>query len=67
MSEPRLALARADVEKTLRPVERATMLPPAAFADPAVLDWELDSCFAAGSVSGMRRASRSPAATSRAR
>ena len=45
MPEPRLALARADVEKTLRPVERATMLPPAAFADPAVLDWELDSLF----------------------
>ena len=26
-------------------VERATMLPPAAFADPGVLDWELDNIF----------------------
>ena len=29
----------------LQPVERATMLPPAAFADQGVLDWELDQIF----------------------
>ena len=33
---------RATSRVTLQPVERATMLPPAAFVDPAVLDWELD-------------------------
>jgi Rieske 2Fe-2S family protein len=40
-----LGLDSRDVERTLQPVERATMLPPAAFADPAVLDWELDNLF----------------------
>ena len=34
-----------DVALTQRPVERATMLPPAAFVDPDVLEWELDQLF----------------------
>ncbi len=34
-----------DVELTLRPVERATMLPPAAFTDESVLAWEIDNLF----------------------
>jgi Rieske 2Fe-2S family protein len=29
----------------MAPVERATMLPPAAFTDPAVLAWEVDEIF----------------------
>ena len=39
---PALPLDSAQVSETLRPLEQATMLPPAAFTDPAVLDWELD-------------------------
>ncbi len=42
---PRLPLDPADVGRTMVPVERATMLPPAAFTDPAVLDWELEHIF----------------------
>src|SRR5690348_1462605 len=34
-----------EIEATLRPVERATMLPPRAFVDPGVLDWELETIF----------------------
>jgi Rieske 2Fe-2S family protein len=41
----RLELDRRDIEATLRPVERASMLPPAAFADQSVLDWEIDNLF----------------------
>ncbi|HET6831601.1 MAG TPA: aromatic ring-hydroxylating dioxygenase subunit alpha [Solirubrobacterales bacterium] len=41
----RLELDRAGVEATLRPLERASMLPPAAFADPAVLAWEVEHLF----------------------
>ena len=37
-----LGLDPRDVALTQQPVERATMLPPAAFADPSVLEWELD-------------------------
>ena len=33
------------VDATLEPLERASMLPPAAFTDPSVLDWELDQLF----------------------
>ena len=40
-----LPLDARDVELTLQPVERATMLPPAAFVDQAVLDWEVDEIF----------------------
>ena len=41
----KLALDPRDVELTLQPVERATMLPPAAFADESVLAWEIDNIF----------------------
>ncbi len=41
----KLALDPRDVELTLQPVERATMLPPAAFADETVLSWEMDNIF----------------------
>jgi Rieske 2Fe-2S family protein len=40
-----LHLDPADVRATLQPVERASMLPPAAFVDPAVLEWEIDNVF----------------------
>ena len=40
-----LDLDPRDVELTLAPLERAFMLPPAAFADPAVLGWELEHLF----------------------
>ena len=40
-----LPLDPRDVERTLAPVERATMLPPAAFTDQAVFDWEIDEIF----------------------
>lgn len=42
----RLPLDPAQVAETMRPLEQATMLPPAAFTDPAVLDWELENVFA---------------------
>ena len=41
----KLALDPDDVELTLKPVERATMLPPAAFTDESVLAWEIDNLF----------------------
>jgi glycine betaine catabolism A len=44
-TELQLQLDRADVEATLEPVERATMLPPRAFVDPGVFDWELERIF----------------------
>ncbi len=40
-----LPLDPDEVARTLAPVERASMLPPRAFADQSVLDWELDSIF----------------------
>ena len=44
-SDAALDLAPDAVARTLRPLERATMLPPAAFADPAVLAWEVENLF----------------------
>ena len=44
-SSTSLPLDPRDVALTQRPVERASMLPPAAFVDPDVLDWELDQLF----------------------
>jgi Rieske 2Fe-2S family protein len=41
----KLGLDPRDVELTLQPVERATMLPPAAFTDESVLSWEIDNLF----------------------
>jgi Rieske 2Fe-2S family protein len=43
-----LRLDPVQVEATLAPLERATMLPPSAFTDPSVLGWELESVFADG-------------------
>jgi glycine betaine catabolism A len=45
---PALPLDSAQVSETLRPLEQATMLPPAAFTDPAVLAWELENLFCDG-------------------
>ncbi len=42
---PSLDLDPRDVALTQQPVERATMLPPAAFVSQGVLDWELDQIF----------------------
>jgi carnitine monooxygenase subunit len=42
---PELRLDPEQVEATLEPLERATMLPPSAFTDPSVLAWELDGLF----------------------
>jgi Rieske 2Fe-2S family protein len=44
-SAPSLDLDPRDVARTQQPVERASMLPPAAFVDPGVYDWELDQIF----------------------
>src|SRR5919204_208519 len=43
-----LPLSARDLERTLRPLERATMLPGASFTDPRVFDWELASLFRGG-------------------
>jgi Rieske 2Fe-2S family protein len=43
--QPTLTLDPLDIEANLRPVERATMLPPRAFVDQGVFDWELESIF----------------------
>jgi glycine betaine catabolism A len=40
-----LSLDPRDVEATLEPLERATMLPPAAFVEPSVFEWELERIF----------------------
>jgi Rieske 2Fe-2S family protein len=40
-----LDLDRAQVEATLVPLERATMLPPRAFTSESVFDWELAELF----------------------
>ena len=40
-----LNLDPRDIEATLEPLHRATMLPPAAFVDPGVFDWELERIF----------------------
>ena len=43
--QPTLNLDPLEIEANLRPVERATMLPPRAFVDPTVFDWEVESIF----------------------
>jgi len=40
-----LDLDPRDVQATLEPLERATMLPPRAFVDPGVFEWELERIF----------------------
>jgi glycine betaine catabolism A len=42
---PQLDLDPRDVALTQMPLERATMLPPRAFSDAGVFEWELDSIF----------------------
>jgi phenylpropionate dioxygenase-like ring-hydroxylating dioxygenase large terminal subunit len=44
-TRPALTLEAAEVARTLRPLERATMLPPAAFTDSSVFEWELANLF----------------------
>ena len=41
-------LSIRELKRTREPLERATMLPGAAFTDARVLDWELDNLFRAG-------------------
>jgi glycine betaine catabolism A len=43
-----LPLSIRELQRTREPLERATMLPGAAFTDARVLDWELDSLFRGG-------------------
>jgi glycine betaine catabolism A len=40
-----LNLDPLEIEANLQPVERATMLPPRAFVDPGVFDWEVERIF----------------------
>ena len=40
-----LPLSPEDVARQLRPLETASMLPPAAFVDPGVFDWEMKHLF----------------------
>jgi glycine betaine catabolism A len=47
---PALDLNRAELEETLKPLERASMLPPRSFTDSSVLGWELESLFRGGWV-----------------
>ena len=66
-----LDLDPRDVEATLEPLERATMLPPRAFVDPGVFEWELETIFSGwicvGHVSPRRRAGQLPDARDRHR
>src|SRR4051812_17114198 len=43
-----LPLLAEDVERTCRPRADATMLPRAAYVDPAILEWELRHLFLGG-------------------
>ncbi len=52
VTRPKLDLDPRDVALTQQPVERATMLPPAAFVDRQVLEWELDQIFRGWVVAG---------------
>jgi glycine betaine catabolism A len=45
-----LPLSAAEIERTVAPLERATMLPGAAFTDPDVLEWERANLFQGGWV-----------------
>jgi Rieske 2Fe-2S family protein len=45
-----LPLSAAEVRRTRAPLERATMLPGAAFTDPDVLEWERANLFRGGWV-----------------
>ena len=43
-----LALDPGEVEATLEPLERASMLPPPSFTDDSVLAWEMENLFIGG-------------------
>ena len=43
--QPTLDLDPRDVQANLQPLERATMLPPKAFVDAGVFEWEVESIF----------------------
>jgi Rieske 2Fe-2S family protein len=62
IATPQLDLDRRDIELTMQPLERATMLPPPAFTDPGVFAWELDNLFrgwvCVGHVSAVGEAGR---------
>lgn len=45
-----LPLDPDEVARALRPLESASMLPPAAFVDEGVFEWEMDHLFSAGWV-----------------
>jgi glycine betaine catabolism A len=59
---PRLDLDPAQIARTLEPVERATMLPPRAFTDDGVFEWEIENLFrgwvCVGHVSAVDRAGK---------
>ncbi len=48
VTDPALPLYSAEIERTTRPLEAATMLPRAAYTDPAVLEWERANLFRGG-------------------
>src|SRR4051812_47485006 len=48
--KPALPLCAAELRRTCVALEAATMLPGAAFTDPAVLQWECANLFARGWV-----------------
>jgi Rieske 2Fe-2S family protein len=52
LSSPKLDLDPRDIAQTQQPVERATMLPPTAFIDDGVLEWEVDQIFRGWVVAG---------------
>ncbi len=45
MNEATLPLSADDVARTTQPLRKATMLPGAAYTDPAVLQWEVEQIF----------------------
>jgi glycine betaine catabolism A len=50
MGDTTLPLSIGDLHRTREPLERATMLPGAAFTDNRVLQWELEAVFRGGWV-----------------
>jgi phenylpropionate dioxygenase-like ring-hydroxylating dioxygenase large terminal subunit len=58
----RLGLDPQELAATLKPLERATMLPPAAFIAPSVLEWELDEVFGGWICAGHHSAVAEPGA-----
>ena len=48
MGHAALPFTADDVERTLLPLEHATQLPPAAFTDESVSQWELEHFFRSG-------------------